>query len=165
MSKWESGRGYPSIDSLKEISRFFSVTIDELITPDEIVTAAEDDKKALMDKYSSLASGMLDILLALLLFVPVFGNGSDAPSAVSLIALTGVSPWVRIVLRGRCLEPRQARLEQDNAGSGDGAVGRLRCGFHSDEAAIRRHHILCPASDQDGPSPWPRRQCMMCVPA
>ena len=28
--KWESGRGYPSIDSLKEISKFFSVTIDEL---------------------------------------------------------------------------------------------------------------------------------------
>ena len=24
ISKWESGRGYPSIDSLKEISRYFS---------------------------------------------------------------------------------------------------------------------------------------------
>ena len=30
VSKWESGRGYPSIDSLKEISGFFSITIDEL---------------------------------------------------------------------------------------------------------------------------------------
>ena len=29
ISKWESGRGYPSIDSLKEISRYFSVSIDE----------------------------------------------------------------------------------------------------------------------------------------
>ena len=28
ISKWESGRGYPSIDSLREISDFFSVTID-----------------------------------------------------------------------------------------------------------------------------------------
>ena len=27
ISKWESGRGYPSIDSLKEISGFFSVSI------------------------------------------------------------------------------------------------------------------------------------------
>ena len=36
ISKWESGRGYPSIDSLKEISRFFSVTIDDLICSDEI---------------------------------------------------------------------------------------------------------------------------------
>ena len=33
VSKWESGRGYPSIDSLKAISRYFSVTIDELICP------------------------------------------------------------------------------------------------------------------------------------
>ena len=97
VSKWESGRGYPSIDSLKEISRFFSVTIDELVTPDEIVEVAQDDKRAFADKYSLLTSGMLDILPALLLFVPVFGNGSDTPSAVSLIALTGVSPWVRIV--------------------------------------------------------------------
>ena len=32
VSKWESGRGYPSIDSLKEISKYFSVTIDELLT-------------------------------------------------------------------------------------------------------------------------------------
>lgn len=32
ISKWESGRGYPSIDSLREISDFFSVTIDELLT-------------------------------------------------------------------------------------------------------------------------------------
>ena len=97
VSKWESGRGYPSIDSLKEISRFFSVTIDELVTSDEIVVAAQVDKRAFAEKYSSLVSGMLDILLVLLLFVPVFGNGSDIPSAVSLLALTGVSPWVRSV--------------------------------------------------------------------
>ena len=45
ISKWESGRGYPSIDSLKEISRFFSVTIDDLICSDEMVTVAENDKK------------------------------------------------------------------------------------------------------------------------
>ena len=30
ISKWESGRGYPNIDSLKEISKFFSVSVDEL---------------------------------------------------------------------------------------------------------------------------------------
>ena len=46
VSKWESGRGYPSIDSLKEISRYFSVTIDELICPEEILSAAEEEKQA-----------------------------------------------------------------------------------------------------------------------
>ena len=47
ISRWESGRGYPSIDSLKEISRFFSVTIDELICSDEMITVAENDKREL----------------------------------------------------------------------------------------------------------------------
>ena len=30
ISKWESGRGYLSIDSLKAIADFFGVTIDDL---------------------------------------------------------------------------------------------------------------------------------------
>ena len=46
ISKWESGRGYPSIDSLKSISRFFSVSIDELICQEEIISAAEEDKQS-----------------------------------------------------------------------------------------------------------------------
>ena len=43
VSKWESGRGYPNIDSLKEISRFFCVTIDELICPEERISGAEEE--------------------------------------------------------------------------------------------------------------------------
>ena len=35
VSKWESGRGYPNIDSLQAISGFFSVTVDELLSPTE----------------------------------------------------------------------------------------------------------------------------------
>ena len=31
ISKWESGRGYLIIDSLKEISNYFGVTIDDLL--------------------------------------------------------------------------------------------------------------------------------------
>ena len=61
ISKWESGRGYPNLDSLKEISRFFSVTIDDLICSEEIITAAEDEKKVCLDKYTALICGALDI--------------------------------------------------------------------------------------------------------
>ena len=35
ISKWESGRGYPSIDSLKEISSYFSVSIDDLLSGEQ----------------------------------------------------------------------------------------------------------------------------------
>ena len=37
--------GYPSIDSLKAISRYFSVTIDELICSEEIMNAAKEKKR------------------------------------------------------------------------------------------------------------------------
>ena len=41
VSKWESGRGYPNIDSLKEISMFFSVSIDELLSSEKLLFIAE----------------------------------------------------------------------------------------------------------------------------
>ena len=82
VSKWESGRGYPSIESLKELSRFFS---------------AEGDKREFVGRYTSLICGMLDVMLVLLLFLPAFGNGPGDPSAISLLALSGTSPWVKAV--------------------------------------------------------------------
>ena len=97
ISKWESGRGYPSIDSLKEISRFFSVTIDDLICSDEMITVAENDKKEFVSKYISLICNALDILLAILLFIPAFGNGSASSETVSLLGLSGITPWLKTV--------------------------------------------------------------------
>lgn len=95
VSKWESGRGYPNIDSLKELAKFFSVTIDELISPDEIITAAKEEKQELIGDYTSLLCHVLDIFTALLLFIPVFGNSADKQS-VSLLALSDTQPWIKI---------------------------------------------------------------------
>ena len=95
ISKWESGRGYPSIDSLKEISRYFGVTIDELICADEMVSVAENEKREYIDRYVSLICSVLDIFYALLLFIPMFGNG--ASETVSMTGLTGINPWVKVV--------------------------------------------------------------------
>ena len=97
VSKWESGRGYPGIDSLKAISRYFSVSIDELICPDEIITMAEKEKQAFAGKTISFTSNALDLLTAGLLFLPLFGNGDGAPAAVSLFGLTSVDTWLKIV--------------------------------------------------------------------
>ena len=97
ISKWESGRGYPSIDSLKEISRFFSVTFDDLICSDEMITVAENDKKEFVSKYVSLICSVMDILLAILLFIPAFGNGPASSETVSLFGLTGITSWVKTV--------------------------------------------------------------------
>ena len=97
VSKWESGRGYPNIDSLKEISRFFSVTIDDLICSDEMITVAENEKKEFADNYVSLICNALDILLVILIFIPAFGNGSASSGTVSLLGISGINPWVKTV--------------------------------------------------------------------
>ena len=100
ISKWESGRGYPSIDSLKEVSRFFSVTIDDLICSDEMIIVAENDICWSIRSLTGLVSficNALDILLAILLFIPAFGNGTGSSETVSLFGLTRISLWVKIV--------------------------------------------------------------------
>lgn len=98
ISKWESGRGYPSIDSLKIIAKYFHVTIDELICGEEMITLAEQDIKESNKKYTTLLCGILDCIIALLFFLPVFGDGGTAGvSSVAMTELTGISTWLKIV--------------------------------------------------------------------
>ena len=97
ISKWESGRGYPNIDSLKEIAKFFSVTVDELLSPNEVLTIAEEDGKRKEKHFRDLIYGLLDICIAMLLFLPFFAEKADgAIQNVSLIALDGVQPYLKI---------------------------------------------------------------------
>lgn len=95
ISKWESGRGYPSIDSLKEISKFFSVTIDELICTEEIIIAAKDERQNALRKFAEFICSLLDVFIAVLLFIPVFGNGPESGTAVSLFMLIGIRQWIK----------------------------------------------------------------------
>ena len=97
ISKWESGRGYPNIESLKAIAKFFSVTVDELLSSDEMLTTAEEDNKRKEQNFRDLARGMLDLCMAMLLFLPFFAGKADGiVQSVSLIALDGVQPYLRI---------------------------------------------------------------------
>ena len=65
ISKWESGRGYPSIDSLKAIAKYFHVTIDELIGSEEIVDLAEQDIKSSNKKYTARHDAVYSVKTAL----------------------------------------------------------------------------------------------------
>lgn len=93
ISKWESDRGYPSIDSLKAISKFFSVTVDTLLSSEEVLSIAEEDNKEKDKRRLTLVYSLLDISVVLLLFLPLFAEGTQS---VSLIFLAGVSGYLRI---------------------------------------------------------------------
>ena len=77
VSKWESGRGYPNIDSLKAISKLFGITIDELLSGDELLNIAEEDTKLKERALRDLIFGLLDCSMALLLFLPFFGQKAE----------------------------------------------------------------------------------------
>ena len=98
ISKWESGRGYPNIDSLKAISRFFGVTIDDLLSSEELLSLAEEAQQQQAANDRNLVFALLDISMALFLFLPVFGQNTDgAMRSVSLTALTGLSAYLTSV--------------------------------------------------------------------
>ena len=74
ISKWESGRGYPSIDSLKEISRFFSVSIDELLSAEKMVSIAEKENRDNIRYICDMLLGIIDVLAMIMIILPIYGE-------------------------------------------------------------------------------------------
>ena len=98
ISKWESGRGYPSIDSLRAIAQFFSVTVDSLLSGDELLTLAEEERATRVRRFCDPVFGLLDLAVAMLLFLPLFAQrASGAVQAVSLLSMTEGATWLRIL--------------------------------------------------------------------
>ena len=98
VSKWESGRGYPNIDSLKAIAKFFSVTVDELLSGDELLVVAEADNKQKENRFRSLVFSLIDISALLLFFLPFFREGTyGVIKEVPLVSLYLVSPYIKAI--------------------------------------------------------------------
>lgn len=93
VSKWESGRGYPGIESLKAIAKLFSVSVDELLSGDELITAAKTEAES---KASAVIFGLFDCMAGLLMFLPFFGEKSGEQFlSVSLFALSNIPPYLK----------------------------------------------------------------------
>lgn len=98
ISKWESGRGYPSIDSIKTIAAFFDISIDELLSGSELLNIAQEDTKQAKMRFRDLVFGFLDIGTAMLLFLPFFADKlGGAIHEVSLLSLTTVSTYLKAI--------------------------------------------------------------------
>ena len=98
ISKWESGRGYPSIDSMKEISRYFSVTIDDLLSGERLIALAEEENKANMQKMHNLLWGVLDLMALALIILPLYPNTINGHVySVSLPGYAEAVSWKLVV--------------------------------------------------------------------
>lgn len=101
VSKWESGRGYPSVDSLKALAAVFEITVDELLSGDELLSFAEQGDTC-HRRARDVAFGLLDVGTGLLLFLPLFAQrGANTLSTVSLLSLNTVSPFLKFA----CITP------------------------------------------------------------
>lgn len=98
VSKWESGRGYPGIDSLKEIAAYFSVTIDELLSGEKIISIAEKENRANIRRLCSLMFGITDLLSITLIVLPLYPKAVNGfVYAVNLMDYTQTSALNRLV--------------------------------------------------------------------
>lgn len=105
VSKWESGRGYPNIESLKEISKFFSVSIDDLLSADKLIFIAEKENKENISKLCDLMSGIADLFSFLLVVLPLYPNEIEGfVYSVTLMGYTQISAvnlriyWILYIL-------------------------------------------------------------------
>ncbi len=101
ISKWESGRGYPSIDSLRQIAKYFEVSLDLLLSPSEALSIAEENGKEKESRFRNLIFGLLDLSSSMLLFLPLFAQRLDGENetirSASLLSLIGISPYLRFL--------------------------------------------------------------------
>jgi transcriptional regulator with XRE-family HTH domain len=72
ISKWESGRGYPNIDSLKAISEFFSVSVDDLLSSNKLLVIAENENKESVKRIFDFIAALLDVFSVALVVLPLY---------------------------------------------------------------------------------------------
>ena len=92
VSKWESGRGLPSIDSLKDIAKFFSVSIDELLSGEKLLSLAEKENSSNTIKICDIIFGVADLLSFVLFVLPLYPSTIEGfVYSVGLLSYTETS--------------------------------------------------------------------------
>ena len=97
VSKWESGKGYPNIDLLKDIAKLFNKTIDELLSSEQIIDIAKNENISNMKSANNLIYGLLDIISILFIFLPLYAQKTENfVYSVSLINTNDINSVIKI---------------------------------------------------------------------
>lgn len=81
VAKWEQGRGFPNIDSLRQIAQLFEVTIDELVSDKEIQILEIKSTEKVIDKKKLFI--VLSALMCVLICVSVTFTAMYCPRRLS----------------------------------------------------------------------------------
>ena len=98
VSKWESGRGYPSIDSLKDIAAYFQVSLDDLLSTEKIISIAQNETKENITYVYHHVFGIIDLFVILLVVLPLYPvQLKGYVYSVNLFDYDHVSTWIVFV--------------------------------------------------------------------
>ena len=98
VSKWEQGRGYPTVDSLRDISDYFSVSIDDLLSGEKLLFIAEKESKSKIRSLTELLFGITDLMSFLLIVLPLYPHREgDFVYSVNLVGYLQIAPHFRAV--------------------------------------------------------------------
>ncbi|MEE1038490.1 MAG: helix-turn-helix transcriptional regulator [Eubacterium sp.] len=96
VSKWESGRGYPNIDSLKSLAEFFSVTVDEMLSGEKIISIAEKENRSNIRNLCGILMGITDLFTFMLIILPLYPKTIDGHIlSVNLFSYSELAPAIR----------------------------------------------------------------------
>ena len=96
VSKCESGRGYPNIDSLKSLAEFFSVTVDEMLSGEKIISIAEKENRSNIRNLCGILMGITDLFTFMLIILPLYPKTIDGHIlSVNLFSYSELAPAIR----------------------------------------------------------------------
>ena len=77
VSKWETGRGTPSMESLQMLAKFFGITLDELLRAEEVISIAENENKENISRFASYIDGIFNIAAVMGMLLPLYKTRLD----------------------------------------------------------------------------------------
>lgn len=131
VSKWETGRGMPSMESLQTIAKIFHITLDELLSTEEIVVIAENENKENIKRFASYIDGIINLAALLALLLPLYKvEDNGAFYSVPLYQLggwQGIVFWIAPIIMALCgiVGLLLIGREQDNLSRTINAVGTI----------------------------------------
>ncbi len=106
VSKWETGRGVPSMDSLQMLSKFYEITLDELLRAEEVVAVAKRENKENLSRFAACIDGIFNAVALLGLLLPLYKTKvGDVFYSVPLYQFQGKLSllfWTLTVLLSAC---------------------------------------------------------------
>ncbi len=72
ISKWETGRGTPNLDSLQAIAKLFGVSLDELLSTEEVVVMAKNENKRNTEQILCYVDSVLNLMSVFGFLLPMY---------------------------------------------------------------------------------------------